>query len=206
MMPLEIGWSATVMWTAGDALCRIFSFFRIFGLFLSGNILICISFDRFYAIVCPLATGSAKRINRILLASAWILATLSASPQLYIFHVEAHPNFPWYTQCVTFNSFPSPVYETAYTVFGMIMMYVVPLAAIIFTYTIILVTIYKKSKMSTAGGKLNFEDVLKKVFCSESHHRHYARIFSAGKLFFLLSTFEEKDQQFVSWGNFFAVF
>ena len=23
MMPLEIGWAATVMWTAGDVLCRI---------------------------------------------------------------------------------------------------------------------------------------------------------------------------------------
>ncbi len=47
MMPLEIGWSATVMWTAGDVLCRIFAFLRIFGLFLSGNILVCISLDRY---------------------------------------------------------------------------------------------------------------------------------------------------------------
>ena len=46
MMPLEIGWAATVMWTAGDLLCRVFAFFRIFGLFLSGNVLICMSVDR----------------------------------------------------------------------------------------------------------------------------------------------------------------
>ena len=46
MMPLEIGWSATVMWHAGDFCCRFFSFFRIFGLFLSSNILVCISLDR----------------------------------------------------------------------------------------------------------------------------------------------------------------
>ena len=46
MMPLEIGWAATVMWTAGDAMCRILMFLRIFGLFLSGNVLICISLDR----------------------------------------------------------------------------------------------------------------------------------------------------------------
>ena len=46
MMPLEIGWAATVMWRAGDVLCRVFAFFKIFGLFLSGNILICISLDR----------------------------------------------------------------------------------------------------------------------------------------------------------------
>ena len=46
MMPTEIGWQSTVQWKAGDALCRFFAFFRIFGLFLSSNILICISLDR----------------------------------------------------------------------------------------------------------------------------------------------------------------
>lgn len=98
---------------------------------------------------------------RILLVSAWLVAALSASPQLYIFHVETHPQFTWYTQCVTFNSFPSPAVETAYTVFGMVMMYVVPLVAIIFTYTIILVTIYRKSRLANEGKKLS--DCEKKV-------------------------------------------
>ena len=88
---------------------------------------------------------------RILLVSAWLLAALSASPQLYIFHVETHPQFTWYTQCVTFHSFPSPAWETAYTVFGMVMMYGVPLVAIIFTYTIILLTIYRKSRLANEG-------------------------------------------------------
>ncbi len=46
MMPLEIIWAATVSWWAGDFLCRICSFFRIFGLFLSSNIVMCISIDR----------------------------------------------------------------------------------------------------------------------------------------------------------------
>ena len=46
MMPLEIGWNATVSWHGGDFLCRICAFFRIFGLFLSSNIVMCISIDR----------------------------------------------------------------------------------------------------------------------------------------------------------------
>lgn len=82
MMPLEIGWASTVMWLAGDFLCRFFSFFRIFGLFLSSNILICISLDRFYAIVCPLSTGTATRNMKILLTTAWILSILCALPQV----------------------------------------------------------------------------------------------------------------------------
>jgi gonadotropin-releasing hormone receptor len=73
---------------------------------------------------------------------------------MYIFHVEAHPQFEWYTQCVTFHSFPSPAYETAYTLFGAVMMYLVPLAVIVVTYTIILYTIYKKSRSPPdANGK-----------------------------------------------------
>ena len=82
MMPLEIGWAATVMWLAGDFMCRFFSFFRIFGLFLSSNILICISLDRFYAIVCPLSAGKAARNMKILLWAAWIISILSAAPQV----------------------------------------------------------------------------------------------------------------------------
>ena len=46
MMPLEIAWAITVSWWAGDLLCRLCSFFRIFGLFLSSNIVVCISVDR----------------------------------------------------------------------------------------------------------------------------------------------------------------
>ena len=71
---------------------------------------------------------------------------------MYIFHVEAHPQFTWYTQCVTFNSFPSEAYETAYTIFGMVMMYLVPLVVILVTYSFILLTIYQKSRAAAAGG------------------------------------------------------
>lgn len=46
MMPLEIGWSITVSWEAGDAMCRIMAFFRMFGLYLSSFVIVCISIDR----------------------------------------------------------------------------------------------------------------------------------------------------------------
>lgn len=46
MMPLEIGWAMTVSWQAGDLMCRIMSFLRTFGLYLSSFVLVCISVDR----------------------------------------------------------------------------------------------------------------------------------------------------------------
>ena len=62
---------------------RFFSFFRVFGLFLSSNILVCISLDRFYAIIWPIeATTNAARNVKILLWSAWTISILSAIPQV----------------------------------------------------------------------------------------------------------------------------
>lgn len=46
MMPLEIGWAWTVSWRAGDGMCRLMSFLRTFGLYLSSFVLVCISVDR----------------------------------------------------------------------------------------------------------------------------------------------------------------
>ena len=83
LMPIEIGWASTVRWLAGDILCRFFSFFRIFGLFLSSNILICISLDRCYAIVWPLHANSKGANNvKFVLSIAWIISILSAAPQV----------------------------------------------------------------------------------------------------------------------------
>ena len=46
LMPIEIGWAATVQWLAGDFLCRVLLVLRVFGLYLSNFILVCISIDR----------------------------------------------------------------------------------------------------------------------------------------------------------------
>ena len=83
-MPCEIGWTATVMWIAGDLTCRVFAFFRIFGLFLSSNILISISLDRFFAIVFPLSSRKAICNVKVMLGAAWVVSILSATPQVIV--------------------------------------------------------------------------------------------------------------------------
>ncbi|XP_033218326.1 gonadotropin-releasing hormone II receptor [Belonocnema kinseyi] len=148
MMPLEIGWAITVSWKAGDAMCRIMAFFRIFGLYLSSFILICISIDRYYAVLRPLQIVNINRRSKIMLIGAWVGSTLCSMPQMLVFHVETHPNFTWYEQCITFNTFPSFTHELTYSLFGMLMMYWLPLIVIIYSYTSILVEIYKRSRDS----------------------------------------------------------
>ena len=65
-----------------------------------------------------------------------------------IFHVEEHPAFPWFTQCVTFNFFPSDGHELAYNLFNLTAMYLAPLIVIIIAYSLILLEITRKSRES----------------------------------------------------------
>ncbi|KAG8230930.1 hypothetical protein J437_LFUL002963 [Ladona fulva] len=148
MMPLEIGWAATVTWTAGDIACRVMAFFRVFGLFLSGFVLACVSIDRYYAVLKPLQLNYVNRRMKVMLSVAWIASIVCSLPQSVVFHVEYHPNITWYAQCVTYHAFPSPTYELTYSLFGMVMMYAFPLLVITFAYTSILAEIFRRSRDS----------------------------------------------------------
>lgn len=66
--------------------------------------------------------------------------------QVFIFHVESHPKYGWYQQCVTFHFFPSRVHEIVYAAFGMVMMYAFPLCVFIITYGSILYEIGKRNQ------------------------------------------------------------
>jgi gonadotropin-releasing hormone receptor len=66
--------------------------------------------------------------------------------QSVIFHVESHPKYPWHTQCVTFNFFPTPSHEMAYNLFNVITVYVLPLLIITSAYSLILRTISKNAQ------------------------------------------------------------
>ncbi|XP_050295995.1 adipokinetic hormone/corazonin-related peptide receptor variant I [Anthonomus grandis grandis] len=146
MMPLEIAWAYTVQWLAGDLMCRIMSFFRIFGLYLSSFVLCCISIDRYYAVLKPLNLVNLDRREKFMIAGAWMGAVICSSPQMFLFHVEHHPNITWYVQCVTYHSFPTYTHELAYNISGMIILYAFPLAVIIFSYASILLEIFRRTR------------------------------------------------------------
>lgn len=82
VIPIEVFWRLTVQWYGGDLVCRILQFLRAFGLYLSSMVIICISMDRFFAIVFPLKViGGMKRVRHMLWA-AWISSLLFATPQV----------------------------------------------------------------------------------------------------------------------------
>ncbi|XP_058809240.1 adipokinetic hormone/corazonin-related peptide receptor variant I-like isoform X3 [Phymastichus coffea] len=65
-----------------------------------------------------------------------------------VFHVSTHPQHKNFTQCVSFESFPSDLFEKIYNVFCIVTMYFIPLTIICWVYLQILCEISSKSKDS----------------------------------------------------------
>uniref|UniRef100_A0A182R4X2 G_PROTEIN_RECEP_F1_2 domain-containing protein n=1 Tax=Anopheles funestus TaxID=62324 RepID=A0A182R4X2_ANOFN len=146
MIPLEVGWRITVQWHAGNVACKVFLFMRAFCLYLSSNVLVCVSLDRCFAVIYPLRVSAARKRGKIMLGGAWFIAFVNAMPQSIIFRVQQHPQVPGFTQCVTFGFFATPGLETAYNLFCVIAMYFLPLMIISGAYTVILCEISNRSR------------------------------------------------------------
>ncbi|KAL1403086.1 hypothetical protein pipiens_005815 [Culex pipiens pipiens] len=81
MIPLEVGWRITVQWHAGNVACKVFLFMRAFCLYLSSNVLVCVSLDRCFAVIYPLRVSAARKRGKIMLGGAWFIAFANALPQ-----------------------------------------------------------------------------------------------------------------------------
>lgn len=91
------------------------------------------------------------RRGKVMIMIAWLASCVFSTPQAYIFHVETHPNVTTYTQCVTYNVIPNESIEIMYSFMGMIVMYAMPLAIIIFCYASIYRVLLQKSRKCLSG-------------------------------------------------------
>ncbi len=82
MIPLEVGWRITESWIAGDFACRLLQALRAFGPYLSSMVLVCISLDRYFAIVHPLKVNDAHRRSKIMLTFSWMISIVCSVPQV----------------------------------------------------------------------------------------------------------------------------
>ncbi|XP_028169891.1 gonadotropin-releasing hormone II receptor-like [Ostrinia furnacalis] len=143
---LEIGWKYTNAWLVGNLFCKLLLVVRAFGLYLSSNILVCISIDRFFAVLYPLRLPVARRRSKQMLYCAWAAALACSLPQSIVFRVKRHPRVAGFEQCVSFDAFRSERQEVAYTVFCLCAMYFVPLVVITVCYVCIFCEIRRSSK------------------------------------------------------------
>ncbi|XP_076013277.1 gonadotropin releasing hormone receptor 1 [Genypterus blacodes] len=150
VMPLDAIWNITVQWYAGDIMCKLLCFLKLFAMHSAAFILVVVSLDRYRAILHPLDSLDAGLRNKRMLLVAWILSLLLASPQLFIFRSIKAEGVD-FTQCVTHGSFQHRWQETAYNMFHFVTLYVCPLLVMIFCYSCILAKINGQMHKNKGG-------------------------------------------------------
>ena len=81
-LDVQVGWVNQGPWSTGDKLCRTHAFFKVFGLYLSGASVVCISVDRYYAVCKPFHITNAVRRAIVMIIVAWIGSGLLSSPEV----------------------------------------------------------------------------------------------------------------------------
>ncbi|XP_012673679.1 gonadotropin-releasing hormone II receptor-like [Clupea harengus] len=154
VMPLDAIWNVTVQWYAGDIMCKLLCFLKLFAMHSAAFILVVVSLDRHHAILHPLDSLDAGKRNKRMLFVAWSLSVLLASPQLFIFRAVKAEGVD-FVQCVTHGSFQHRWQETAYNMFHFVTLYVFPLLVMSFCYTRILIEINRQMHRTktTKGGE-----------------------------------------------------
>ena len=119
-------------------------FLRIFGYFISGNILMAISIDRYSATVFPISHRSSSHQTRMLLFLAWFMAGICSIPQSIVFKLKSHPIIHSYRQCINTITFTDKDQELAYFLYFFTLSWLLPIFVMIFCYVSIIITIFKR--------------------------------------------------------------
>ncbi|KAM5271595.1 gonadotropin-releasing hormone receptor isoform 2-T2 [Ctenodactylus gundi] len=90
VMPLDGMWNITVQWYAGEFLCKVLSYLKLFSMYAPAFMMVVISLDRSLAITKPLAVQSNSKLEQSMTGLAWILSSVFAGPQLPLHNPSSH--------------------------------------------------------------------------------------------------------------------
>lgn len=82
MVPGEVLKLSFVTWRSNNLTCKIFQFFRVFGLYESSFVIVCISIDRYFAVVKPFRYQAMDRTIKLMVQASWILSFIVSLPQV----------------------------------------------------------------------------------------------------------------------------
>ena len=82
VMPLDGMWNITVQWYAGELLCKVLSYLKLFSMYAPAFMMVVISLDRSLAITRPLAVKSNSKLGQFMIGLAWLLSSIFAGPQV----------------------------------------------------------------------------------------------------------------------------
>lgn len=86
VMPLDGMWNITVQWYAGELLCKVLSYLKLFSMYAPAFMMVVISLDRLLAITRPLAVKTNGKLGQSMIGLAWFLSSILAGPQVNHYH------------------------------------------------------------------------------------------------------------------------
>ena len=138
----DIIWKTTISFEAGTVMCKVIRFLQCVVTYSSNYVLVALSIDRCDAITHPMNFSGSWKRARILVAVAWILSVIFASPTLFLMEIKEFKN-DYGTQC--WNPF-EPWQWQIYVTLISIVLFFIPAILISACYIIIVITIWKKGK------------------------------------------------------------
>ncbi|CAM1307839.1 NPSR1 (predicted) [Pycnogonum litorale] len=139
----DIMWKTVVGFHGGVVTCKLVKFLQIIVTFSSTYVLVALSIDRYDAIRHPMNFSGGPKRARILVCVAWLLSVLFSTPTLILYKLE---NIDGKTQCWIHLE------KTEWKFYIMVVaigLFFIPTLIISACYTIIVYTIWTKSKELT---------------------------------------------------------
>ncbi|XP_030301491.1 neuropeptide S receptor [Calypte anna] len=151
----DIIWRYTGDFMAPDIVCRVVRYLQVVLLYASTYVLVSLSIDRYHAIVYPMKFLQGEKQAKVLIGVAWSLSFLFSIPTLIIFGKRQLSNGE--VQC--WALWPDDSYWIPYMTVVAFLVYFIPLIIISVIYSVVIRTIWMKSKAqaviisSCPGGK-----------------------------------------------------
>ncbi|XP_048763136.2 RYamide receptor-like isoform X1 [Ostrea edulis] len=147
-MPFTFADSIMGYWVFTAPLCPIVLFFQIFSVCGSVFTNVAIGIDRFMAVSFPLHSRITYRRGKYVIALVWICAFSLSVVQLFIGRSSVYKG-----RVICNEEWPHPNSRALYTLFIMILTYMLPLIILLLTYTIVGIMLWKR----TAPGNKHYE-------------------------------------------------
>ncbi|CAF0937158.1 unnamed protein product [Rotaria sp. Silwood1] len=122
-------------WPFNDFLCRVAKFFQSFSILSSSYLVVIMAIDRCIAIVTPLKVGKIRVLH--LCGSAWILAGILSTPNIFIFHLRIDESARYCT--AIFNQQQTRTGHRIYLTFISLVVYFIPFLVLVLCYILIFI-------------------------------------------------------------------
>ncbi|XP_021921974.1 cardioacceleratory peptide receptor-like [Zootermopsis nevadensis] len=140
----DIVWRITVAWNAGNIACKAIRFLQCVVTYSSTYVLVALSIDRYDAITHPMNFSGSWRRARLLVAVAWVISAIFSVPIVILYHEK-----PIQGRLQCWIDFSEQWQWQLYMTLVAVTLFVLPAVIISACYTVIVSTIWSKSKQLT---------------------------------------------------------